>query len=158
MRNDKEHLGDVLIHKDHVLENCIKLGNALIDRGDVKMGRKLIARGYSHDNSKLSGVQWLYLRIGADTESKEFQMALREHITTEDHHPESHENIHKMTDLAVAEMMCDLKARSGEFSTDLQEYIDKVFLVQHGFTKSDPVYQKMMEFKALLCEQPFKRK
>jgi hypothetical protein len=54
----------VLSHIQNVQNNCYKLGMKLIKRGEIEMGRILIAHGQVHDNSKFQGVEFDHLFTG----------------------------------------------------------------------------------------------
>ena len=157
MRNDTEHLDDVITHQNHVRENTIKIGKALFAIGRHDLGRRLIARGHVHDYDKFFGIQWKYMRKGNEMNTH-MSLAIEEHVSTNSHHPEYHGSIHLMEELDIAELVCDWGARSTEFKTGLQEYIDGNAMEHHKFTKDDKVYKTIMYFKDMLCDKPFERK
>jgi hypothetical protein len=141
-----EHIGFVRM-------NCEKLGMKLIELGDEATGIELIARGHRHDNSKFYRTEWEYL--WPDTPSDKFREAHDWHVKLNDHHPECHYGIHKMSKAALAEMVCDWKSRATETGTCLMDWIDTKALERFKFTKQDQVYEDIVHFVNLLCEKPF---
>jgi hypothetical protein len=114
MFDNKTHLKNLIRHLDLVRENCLLLGDKFIDSGRVDLGESLIARGYAHDASKFKGIEWLFLHRGPDTPQDKLDLAMREHWSKNDHHPEFWGAIEHMPEVAVAEMLCDWQARSTE--------------------------------------------
>ena len=60
-----------------------------------------------------------------------------------------------MPRLYLAEMACDIKARSEEFGTDLRQWVDEVATKKYMFMKDGQVYKELSEFIDLLCPTPF---
>jgi hypothetical protein len=60
-----------------------------------------------------------------------------------------------MPQRCVAVMVCDWGARAIESHTSLQDFIDGKAMRQYGYTKADPVYERIMHYKQLLCDEPF---
>ena len=110
-------------HIDNVRQSCEKLGELLIDKGEVSLGHMLIANGCCHDQSKFHGAEWLYLNDETrDKQPDLFAAAHLQHVTTNKHHPEAwFGGIHAMDRLHHAEMVCDWAARRSEFGTDWRE-------------------------------------
>lgn len=54
----EEKLYVIVRHIKNVQENCLLLGEKLIEKGLIDFGRELIARGFCHDNSKFYGIEW----------------------------------------------------------------------------------------------------
>lgn len=151
---DLEHLENVLRHINHVRDNCLLLGNRLIKNGEAEFGRKLIANGLIHDNSKLSGVEWLYLR---DKGTPEFTAAAKQHIMTNPHHPEYWPGgISDMSRIYMAEMVCDWAARSQEFGNDLRDWIKGEATKKFNFSLQSRVWKDIKEFVDLLLDRAFK--
>lgn len=139
-------------HIEGVQKNTLLLGTRLIEDGDEKTGIMLIANGFIHDHSKFYGVEWEYL--GKD-DSEASQLAIRQHQHTNKHHPQYWGGIHDMPDLYVAEMVCDWKARSNEFGTDLREWIDNEATKTFSFTKREKIYRTIKKYLDLLLDKPF---
>lgn len=147
-------------HIRNVEDNCLILGEKLIERGDINLGRQLIANGFVHDASKFTGIEFEYMAPGTptveETAKLKLKIAVHQHCSTNFHHPESWAGgIKDMPDVYLAEMACDLKARSEEFGTDLREWIDESATKKWNFTKEDKVYKELMKYVDLLCPKPF---
>lgn len=148
----------IIRHIQHVRDNCLILGESLIEVGDVELGHQLIANGHIHDYSKFTGVEWLYLNDAAKKNKPElFQAAHTQHVTSNLHHPEAWAGgIKDMSDVYLAEFVCDVSARSSEFGTDIRAWIKEVATEKYKFTTSTRVYNSIRKFLDLLLEQPFK--
>ncbi len=146
-------------HIRNVEDNCLLLGEKLIELGEIDLGRQLIANGYVHDASKFYGIEFEYLSLSNPTEENtklKLKLAVRHHQTTNKHHPEAWSGgIKDMPSVYLAEMVCDVKARSEEFGTALRTWIDEEATKRYGFTKEDKVYKDVMRFVDLLCQKPF---
>jgi hypothetical protein len=154
-----DRVREVLRHQRNVEENTLLLGERLIEKGEVQFGIHLITRGRVHDVSKLSGIEFEYLDP-KHPERDKMALAIEQHNRTNDHHPEFWGGIKYMPRHAIAEMVCDWKARSSEFGRSLFDWIegdaDYTAMKRFGFTKDDAIYALIMEFANLLCDQPFK--
>lgn len=144
----------IVDHREHVFENCKIIAREYIARGDDKMARDLIVKGMMHDYSKFGGEEWEAFKQD-DPPKDKLEAAIRFHNRTNDHHPEYWGGIKHMPELCVAEMMCDFKARAGEFGTSLREWIDGPAAKRYGYAKGDPIYDLMMYFLKILCQEPF---
>ena len=146
-------------HIRNVEDNCFLLGTKFIERGDIELGKQLIANGYIHDSSKFHGIEFEYLSLDNPTEESnklKMKLAIQQHNTTNLHHAEAWVGgIKEMPDVYLAELVCDIKSRSEEFGTSLMEYIDTHGIKRWNITKEDGVYKKMIGFIGLLCEKPF---
>lgn len=153
-----EKINSIVRHIRNVQENCLLLGTALIQKGEIDVGRKLVASGFRHDNSKFEGIEFEYLTVtqsNEETAKLKLRLAVHHHSSTNDHHPEAWGTIHRMPRIAVAEMVCDWKSRSEEFGTSVRDYIDNQATKRFGFSKDDKVYKEIEEFVNLLCPKPF---
>ena len=148
-------------HIRNVEDNCFILGERLILLGKIDLGKQLIANGFIHDASKFTGIEFEYLSLNSPTEENnklKLKLAVHHHNTTNPHHPESWTGgIKEMPMVYLAEFVCDIKARSQEFGTDLREWIDNEATKKFGFTEDDIVYKDIMFFVNLLCEKPFEQ-
>lgn len=147
-------LETLLRHIGNVRDNCGLLGHRLIERGEKELGKRLIANGHIHDNSKFFGVEWEYLHEGIDEELR--KMAALQHIRTNPHHPEYWNSIHNMPRLYVCEMVADWKARSSEFGNDLRGWIKGTALKRFDMKVQSKVYKEIKEVVELLLEPEFK--
>lgn len=151
-----QKLDAVLRHIENVRNNTEILGKKLIEQGHMELGRKLIANGLIHDNSKFHGIEWEQLNTNNPDQNK-LSLAVFHHNHTNLHHPEAWDGgIKAMHDLYVYEMVSDWKARATEFGTSLIEWINNDSLKKFNYTKDDEVYKKIINCVNLLCDKPFK--
>jgi hypothetical protein len=148
-------------HIRNVEDNCLILGERLILQGDIDLGKQLIANGFIHDASKFYGIEFEYLALNNPTEEAnklKKKMAIQHHNTTNLHHAEAWPGgIENMPDVYLAELVCDIKARSEEFGTSLMDYIDEEGIKHWSITKDTTTYKKIVTFVELLCDQPFNK-
>lgn len=157
-----EKIRAIARHIRNVEDNCFLLGEKLILRGEIDLGKQLIANGYIHDASKFHGVEFEYLSVGGTPMEEhgtlKLKLAIHQHNTTNKHHPEAWSGgIKDMPDVFLAEFVCDVKARSEEFGTSLREWIDNEATEKWNFTKDDEVYTKIMGYVDLVCDKPFEK-
>jgi hypothetical protein len=155
-----KRLENLLRHISHVRQNCELLGQRLIEKGDSSMGLKLISNGQIHDNSKFFGIEWEYLNDGAwpyedDGRKEMFAVALKQHVSTNPHHPEYWNGIKQMPPVYLAEMVCDWHARSSEQGSDLCEWVKDKATKRFRFTTRSNTYRHLKEFLDLLLEPRF---
>jgi len=148
---DEQKIEVVLSHIKNVQRNCIKLGMCFIKNGDIELGRNLIANGMIHDNSKFKGIEWEHLFKG----SYILKDVVSHHNTTNPHHPEFWGSIHDMPRLYVAEMVCDVTARSQEFGSGVREWIYETAVDKYDFKMTDEVGLLIADYLDLLLEKPF---
>jgi hypothetical protein len=141
----------VFNHIQNVQRNCYKLGLKLMKRGEIELGRNLIANGQIHDNSKFKGIEFEHLFYSDPLLSE----VVKHHQSVNPHHPEYWGSIHQMPRVYVAEMVCDWFARSNEFGTGIREWIDGKAMEKFAYTKEDPVYTEIQEMLSLLLDQSF---
>jgi hypothetical protein len=142
-------------HKRIVQDACDLLGTRLIEKGEIEFGIKLISLGYEHDLSKFDKFEREFL---IDNEDKEtLKLAILKHQAGNKHHVQFWDDIDNMPRLYLAELVCDLFARSTEFGTDLREYIKETFLPQHKINPQGRVYKIIKEFVDLLLDKPFSK-
>lgn len=149
-------------HIRNVEDNCLLLGEKLIQSGEIDLGHQLIANGFVHDASKFHGIEWDNLTLINTAQEEEnvaklkLKLAINHHNTTNRHHPESWSGgIQDMPDVYLAEFCCDIKARSEEFGSDLRQWIDDYAIKKWKFEKGDETYNKIMKFVDMLCEKQF---
>ncbi len=152
---DMKHIENVLRHIDNVRRDCELLGNRLIDNGEFQLGLDLISLGLIHDYSKLKNqCEFLYLR-DSWYGKPEFFAAFKSHITTNRHHPEAWNGIEEMPRVYVAEMVCDWKARSSEFGSDVMAWVKQQATEKFNFSKQGRVYKEIKEFFGILLDRAF---
>jgi hypothetical protein len=146
-------------HIRNVEDNCFILGEKLIMKGEIDLGHQLIAHGFVHDSSKFSGIEFENLScnepLKEESAKLKMKLAIHQHNTTNQHHPEFWGTIGNMPRVFLAEMVCDWKARSEEFGSSLRDWIVEKATKRWGFSEGDKVYKEIMEFVDLLCEKPF---
>ena len=120
------------------------------------MARALLANSMLHDNSKFRGVEWEHLSDDSkDKNPEQFKGAVKQHQLTNPHHPEYWSGIETMPTVYIAEMVCDWKARSGEFGTDLREWVKTKAAKRWNFTTQGRVYKEIKEYLDLLLDPRF---
>lgn len=147
-------------HIRNVEDNCLLMGEKLIGMGEVDLGKQLIANGFVHDASKFTGIEFEFMAPGGSSEEEnaklKLKMAVHQHNSTNKHHPEAWSGgIKDMPDVFLAEMACDIKARSEEFGTNLREWINDAATKKWNFNSEDKVYKDLMRYVDLICEKPF---
>jgi len=153
-QTEQTKIDNLVRHIDHVRNNCLLLGERLIHLNNP-IGRRLIANGFIHDNSKFYGIEWDYL-TDTSNDPALMKLAVQHHNTSNAHHPEYWGNIEQMPQLYLAEAVCDWAARSSEFGTSLQVWIDQDAALKFGYVKDSEVYRRIMYFSDLLLDKPFK--
>jgi hypothetical protein len=152
-RREIDKIHALIRHITNVQQNCLILGEKLMERGEFMFAKMLIARGFRHDNTKFFGSEWDNL-VTDNPDKDKLKLAIDQHNTTNEHHPESWDKgIHGMPRIALAELVCDFKARSSEFGTDLREYIDTQATKRYSFNKNDKIYEEIMYFVDLVCDR-----
>lgn len=152
-------VNSILRHIKNVQDNCLLLGNKLIEKGDIETGISLIKNGLCHDNSKFGGIEFEYMNPSLVNNEEgvklKLKMSIHHHQLTNPHHPEHWGSIKLMPKIYLAELSCDWKSRSEEFGTNLKEWIDDVATKRWNFSINDDVYKQIMTFVEMLCEKPF---
>ncbi len=152
-----ERVDKIVQHIRRVQDNCILLGEKLIEGGEIDLGRQLIQRGLLHDSSKFDVVEFEHLNMD-DVEDARFKIALKQHQTKNAHHPEFHlGGIKEMNELDLAEFTCDVLARSQQMGTNIKEWLDETALEKYNFTKNSNVYKSIKRYLQFLIDKPFKR-
>ena len=139
----------ILRHIVNVQQNCELLGKRLMERGEFELGKTLIANSLIHDNSKFFGIEFENL-FNVNDPSK-LEDAILHHSSTNPHHPEYWSGIENMPKIYLAEMIADWKARTSEFGTSLQEWIDNDAAIKFNYKKGDKTYKRIMYFVNLMC-------
>lgn len=154
---ETKKLTSILRHIENVRENCSLLGGKLIETGNTDFGRLLIANGLIHDNSKLSGIEWLYLNEETKIASPDlFNAALLQHNRTNPHHMEYWTPKDSIPDIYIAELTCDCLARSQEFGDDVREWFKDKFCEKYDISTSSNLYRTIKKFLDMLLTPKFK--
>jgi hypothetical protein len=147
-------LDSLLRHVQGVQDNCILLAKRLLEKGkDEHFCLTLISNAMKHDASKFTGIEWLYLDPTCGEEK--FEMALRQHVLTNKHHPEFWDGIENMPDVYLAECVMDWKERASEFGTDLRDWIKDKATRKFKFALQSKVYKEIKEYLDLVLEPKF---
>ena len=147
---DITQLESILRHIDNVQVAARLLSKRLIDRGDIHLAKMLLLHSLSHDASKFSGIQFEFLRVGADPEK--LKLAHRSHVLTNYHHAEAWGGIQEMPVVFLAELVCDWHARSSEIGTDLRSWIKLEASKKFKFSVNGSIYKQIKKFVDLLLE------
>jgi hypothetical protein len=150
-----KHVDSLLRHISYVQSACTLLGKRLIEQGQGSLGVDLVGRGMCHDNSKFHGIEWEYLHAGSDITPENMEMARRQHVMTNDHHPEFWNGVHNMSQIAVAEMVCDWYARSQEFGTGIREWVNSKATVKYNIDPTSEQHDWIEAFLSILLEDTF---
>jgi hypothetical protein len=153
--SDLNHLKSVIRHIKLVQDNAELLAERLIEKGEWEFAITLISNSLKHDSSKFHGIEWLDLRAPdkSDPDHKEkLDRAWKQHVATNEHHPEFWGGIKDMPKIYIAEMVCDWKARSTEQGTGLREWIKNQAMEKYELTYQSKQYKWIKEFVDLLLD------
>ena len=90
-------------------------------------------------------------------ESNNFLDALDVHHKKNSHHPEyCVSGIHGMSEIDIAEMVCDCLARSQEFGTDIKQWFYVEAPLRYGYKNGDDVWGTIFYFLNIILTPPFK--
>ena len=134
-------------HIENCKQNCMLIAEQIYEQ-NPDMARQLVANAYLHDNSKFYGIEWTAL-VSGDTELLE--EAIAQHHQNNPHHPEFYESICEMPEVYLIECVCDWKARSEEFGTDLNGWLDKVS-EKYKIGKTSKTFKKIKKYSEMLVE------
>lgn len=150
-------LEKLLRHIKLVQEAALIIGKKLIMSGEEELGLQLVSNSMAHDLSKFKGIEWEELCC-ADTNKLDDNQknAIAHHQKVNEHHPEHWGGIDKMPDVYVAELVCDLYARSAELGTDLREYEKSVFQKRYNVSPTGKSWKRIKFYTDLLLDQNLK--
>lgn len=134
-------------HIENVKSNALLIAEKIwAEKPD--MARQLIANAYIHDNSKFYGIEWEALVVGDD---KLLEKAIAQHHENNPHHPEYYQSICEMPEVYLIECVCDWKARSEEFGTDMKSWLDKI-CEKYNIGKSSKTFKLIKKYAEMLVE------
>ncbi len=153
---NEEKLTTIIRHIKRVEENCNTLARKIMPT-NLSFALKLIQSGRIHDASKFDDFEFHYLGNFENEKPPEFLEALKIHHSKNSHHPEywGINGIHCMSDLDLAEMVCDCVARGQEFGTDTRKWFVDQATVKYNFTMEDHCGQMITFYLNLLLIEPF---
>lgn len=150
-------LEKLLRHIKLVQEAALIIGKKLIIEGRTESGLQLIANSMEHDISKFKGIEWEELCCSDTNKLDENQKnAIAHHQKVNAHHPEYWAGIDEMPDVFVAELVCDLYARSAELGTDLRDYEKNVFQKRYNVSPTGKSWKRIKYYTDLLLDQKLK--
>ena len=149
---NSEKITDILRHIKRVVSNCDLLASHFIET-NLEFALGLIVRGRNHDSSKFSSYQFESLW----KEHPNFESSLKFHRRIESHHPESHTCIQDMTDLDIAEMVCDCLARAQEFGTNINDWFfkDEYAPTKYDYKGDEVTIARIKKYVDLLLKKKF---
>lgn len=141
---------------EHV-ENVRRAGklmvDALIENGEYEKARMLATRISCHDASKFVGIQWDRLTQKEKFEDGDFFDAVKDHQSTNDHHPEFWGSISDMPEISLVECIVDWKARSAEQGTSLVDWIKTIATKKYDFNLKGATWKRIRKYLDLLLEK-----
>jgi hypothetical protein len=146
-------------HIQNVQRNAWALAKKLIENDEHHLARELVANSLRHDQSKLNGIEWDFLLTDpkTDDDKSKLVLAISNHNRTNSHHPEFWpDGIGSMSDVALAEMVCDWKSRSDEHGTDLREWMKEKAPKRYDYPTGGKVYKRLKYFSDLILGDGFK--
>lgn len=156
-----EHFEELCEHKKILIDSCKVLSIYFLKRGDEDFALQLMKRAFIHDISKLSKFEFhaadAFNSFSKNTNtrthnfSKDEKIFLTEHWKNNKHHPEHWDDVTNMTDIDIAEMVCDWHARSVEFEDDLLDYIE--YRQETRFSFPDTMYSRIMYYANILLSE-----
>lgn len=156
-----EHFNELCNHKKILIDSCRILSIYFLNNGDEESALKLMKRAFIHDISKLSNFEFhaadAFDSFVKNSNNREYvfsvdeKVFLNEHWRNNKHHPEHWDDVYNMTDIDIAEMVCDWHARSVEFNDDLKKYIEHRQNTRFSFPED--IYNKILHYADILVNE-----
>lgn len=156
----KKYLEDTISHKKYFFDSAYKISIYFLENDNEKMALEILRRAFVHDYSKLSSKEFNSffvfnnynnsLKDASVLYEKEEEVFLKEHWKNNKHHPEYWEDVSKMQEIDIVEMVCDWHARSVEYGTDLREFIN--IRQQNRFRFSNEMCKKINKYVDILLK------
>jgi len=153
--NGYKHLKSLVRHINIVQDAGQLLGERLIDQNECEFGKILIANTLSHDQSKFFGIEWDSLRRGEEPET--LILALKQHLSTNKHHPEYWGGIDEIPRIFLSEMVCDWYARSTEMGTDIRKWVKEEAVEKYKMSLKGKTYKSIKYFLDMLLDDTFEK-
>ncbi len=143
----------ILDHQDNVRDVGRILLKGLVDEEEFDLALSLAHRLSQHDAGKFTYIEW----FGMYSDNAEVKrMAIEHHRHTNAHHLPFHGNDpQNMADVDIAEWCCDIKARSEEFGSSVQDFV-KRFAEERGIKPHSYFLKKATHYFNLILKPPFK--
>lgn len=146
-------LNSIIRHIKRVEDNCNIIAQKLWET-NYPFALEMVRRGRIHDASKLEDFEFKYLWKN----SLKFEEALKHHHSLNSHHPEYYQNgIYGMNEADLAEMVCDVLARSQEFGSDIKEWLFIEAPKRYGFEGDLELIGKLKYYLDLLLTPKFEK-
>jgi len=146
-----ERCSKIFDHIQNVQEFCFKLAVELIKDSQQRLARQLLKRALSHDLSKFSDLEY----YGMYSEDKAIKdLAINNHRSLNPHHIDYHVNLLDMQEVDLAEMACDLRARSVEFGSSVKDYV-KDFIEFRKISPNSKFYKSVTKYLNMIIEDKF---
>jgi hypothetical protein len=156
--DDEQHVDDLDGHIRRVQENAMVLAKHFMSNGRTPFAYRLLTKVSTHDLSKWNGIERMYLHRGPDVDRTMLDAAIKQHNSTNDHHPEAHGGLKHMPEVCVAEMVCDWLARSQEGATDLRQFVRTIAAERFDFPSAPQQVAWIEEFISILLPQKFAKR
>lgn len=141
----------ILSHIKKVESHMQKLAKLYLPE-DKDFALGLLQRSRTHDVSKFDWFEFDNLW----PDSPQFEKALKEHREGNSHHVEYHKRgLKGMSNVDIAEMVCDCFARSNEFGTDIRKWFEEEATKRYGFEMNDEEGKYITEVLDLLLSPKF---
>lgn len=144
----------IVSHKHYLLDSCAKMAIYLMEHENENLALKLMERSFNHDMSKLCFSEFYPMSTFSDDNSslknpltplsEEQKSYLKIHWKHNSHHPEYWEDLNKMGELDIIEMVCDWHCRSVEFGTNLIKFVE--IRQETRFHLPESIYDKVMYY------------
>ena len=155
----QEHINDTLLHKQLLINSCLKMINYLYSCGREDDALALARRCSSHDHSKLDEEEIkCFTQLPKEGHNKkpngilteEQKKLIETHWSKNKHHPEYFNDYHEMGEVDILEMVCDWSARSDQFCNvkSLVQFLDETQKKRFGF--DDEFYSKIHDYCEIL--------
>ena len=150
---NSEKISSLIRHIKLVEDNCNIISKKVMDT-NPEFAIEISKRGRLHDISKFDDLEFKNLWRG----EKNFDIALLHHHCHNSHHPEHYKSgIYGMSEIDIAEMVCDCTARGQEFGTDVRIWFfdPEKAPKKYGYVDDNVIISKIEYYVSLLLNKPF---
>lgn len=155
----QQHVNDTLLHKQLLINSCLKMANYLFEHEREEEGLELAKRCSMHDHSKLSKKEienFIQLPVESHVNkphgilTPEQRKLIEDHWASNRHHPEFFTHYSEMSEMDIIEMCCDWHARSKQFNTDFLEYVNT--RQKQRFNFDDDFFNRVLFYCEILAK------